>query len=272
MSRKALWIGLLVSLLGSAPLRAQFYGKDRFEVATAAQFLEAIGSDRTLVVAPTVLTLSDLTGKAHRHLRWNGQSATIVGVKNLRIIGAPDGESRRSQLVTRDDAFVLAFENCRNVEVRGLTFRHVRPDNQCTSAILAFVACTNTLLHACELTGCGTEGLTLSRVDRFQGRDLRISDCTAGIMSIQHSRNLIFLNSRFEGNGPVYGVDIRESYAIEFNDCVFAANRIDGDLLAASGSGKIIVRGGELTGNRFRRLRNNPTGIRLVDLKDGEQR
>ena len=264
MLRASMLLGLTISLLGIADSHAQFYGKERFEVASADQFLAAVGSDRTIVITPPVLTLSGIADKKHPNIRRDGEAITIIGVKNLRV---QSGQAGPSEIVALSDGFVLAFEKCQNFELRNLTFRHERPDGKCTSAVLGFVSCTNTLVRACQLTGCGTEGLTLSRVDRFQGRDLTIRNCTMGILSVQHSRNLIFRESRFERNGKLYGIDIQKSYGIELNNCIFADNRIDGDLIAATDSGKITVSAGELTGNRYRRLRNDETAIRISDLK-----
>ncbi len=256
-----------VFLMGTPKAGAQFFGKETFEVATAEGFLKAIGSDRTIQLAPGVITLSDVPPLKHANLRWDkvngGFSITIVGVKNLRVLGT---QTTKSELVTRNDAFVLAFEKCRNVDLRQLLIRHDRADGKCTSAILGFVSCTNTMLRSCQLSGCGTEGLTLSRVDRFEVRDSTIRDGTVGIMSVQHSANVCFKKCRFEDNGKLYGIDVQKSYAVLFENSEFRNNNVQGDLLAATDSGKVAVAGGQLSGNRYRRLRNSEAAITITRL------
>jgi hypothetical protein len=258
---RALSLSFLSLVLWGLPgAQAQFFGKEVFEVGNAEQLLKAVGSDRTIRLAATAFTLSDVSRQKHAHVHWDGKAITIHGVKNLRVLGAT-GE--KSEIVTRDDSFVLAFEKCRNVDLRHLSFRHERPAGKCTSAVLGFVSCTNTLLRSCQISGCGTEGLTLSRVDRFEMRDSTIRDGTVGIMSVQHSANVLFQKCRFENNGKVYGVDIQKSYSVLFEDSAFRNNTVQGDLLAAAGSAKIAMTGGELTGNRYRRLRNRETAITI---------
>lgn len=256
----SIWAGFLI-LAGET--RAQFFGKEVYHVTSAEEFVEAIGSDRTIRIASTNLILSDVGPRPHRNIRWEDQAMTVHGVKNLRVLGVTEGSS---ELVVQNDSFVLAFENCRNLDLHNLTIGHERSGGKCSSAVLGFSSCTNILLTSCELYGCGTEGLTLSRVARFEVRSSTIRDCTLGIMSIQHAKNVVFKKCLFLRNGKLYGIEVRHSYDVLITDGIFRGNQVEGDLFEATASGKVVVRGGVLLGNRYRRLRNSSSAIQIEKL------
>jgi len=259
---------LLALLVLPFTAEAQFYGKDTYEVSTAQQFVEALGSDRTIVIATNRLVLSEAEPKPAKQVRWSqakdGHGLTISGVKNLRILGP---EKAKAEIVTRADTFVLAFEKCFNVDLRRLTIRHDRRSGQCTSAILGFVSSTNILLRSSELSGCGTEGMTLSRVAKLEVRDTVVRDCSIGIMSVQHSLNVLFKRCQFLKNGRLYGIDFRNTYDAQFEECEFTGNRSDNEFIAAALSAKLLVTGGSWTDNKYRQLTSSKAAVAIKAVK-----
>lgn len=260
-----IFIALLVLPFAAS---GQFYGKETYEVSNAQQFVAALGSDRTIQIVTGRIVLSDAMPKKSKHVVWSagkdGRGLTVFGVKNLRILGP---EKTRAEVVTQADTFALAFEKCLNVDLRRLTIRHDRGESKCTSAILGFVSCTNTLLRSLELSGCGTEGLTLNRVARFEARDTVVRDCSIGIMSVQQALNVSFKRCQFLNNGKLYGMDFRNSYDVQFEDCKFEGNRSDNEFIAAALSGKLLVTGGSWTDNKYRQLASSKAAIQIKSVK-----
>ena len=262
---KQVWVAICVFVIPTCP--AQFFGKDTFEVSTPDEFVRAIGSQRTIRIVTNRLSITNTSLTDTPHTRWHdakgGRGLTIHGVKNLRILGI---EKERSELSTRSDAFVLAFEKCFNVDLRHLSIRHERPAGDCKSAILGFNSCTNILIRSSGLHGCGTEGLTVSRVARFEVRDTTIRDCSIGIMSVQHSKNVLFKRCAFRNNGKLYGMDFRDTYDARFEDCEFVGNHSDNEFISAAISAKVVVSGGTWTTNRFQTLTANPAAVKFESV------
>ena len=111
-------------------------------VSTVAGFLEAISSNRTILLEPGTYRLEenrDLTNNSK--IRWDdnydGYYPSIRNVTNLTISGSEKGKSEI--LIMPQYGWVLEFFDCENIQLKNLTLGHVEqgaclggePSGQC---------------------------------------------------------------------------------------------------------------------------------------------
>ena len=198
----------------------------RVKVSTAEEFVVAIGSDRTIELAPGEYVLSDVKDRYMDFVRWDpttaGKTVTIRKVQNLRILSAGKEPVR---LIARPySVFVLNFEDCNNVSLENLVLGHAPQKGGCESGVVGATRCSGLNLRKCDLFGSGTEGLTLREVEDFAFEESIIRDCTYGIMTIESCKRLRFSGSKFIRNKKYWGVNVHDTQVVYFRDCLFQGN------------------------------------------------
>lgn len=93
----------------------------------------------------------------HRGTYNLANGLTISGLSDIVIEGKGEVELVVGNL---NDA-VLSFEDCQNVQIRGLSARHQRPadDYQCEGAVVRVVRCQQIFISENRLNGCGAAGV-----------------------------------------------------------------------------------------------------------------
>ena len=219
------------------------------EVCNVEEFLEAIGSDRVLVLAPGQYVLSEVKDRQMDFVRWDpnfdGKTLTIRNVKGLKIVGK--GEKPVRLVVRPRYVFVLHFEDCEDVQIVNLAMGHAPEEGGCDSGVLGATSCEGLIVRKCDLFGCGTEGLTLKNIRSFTFEDSCIRDCTYGIMTARGCEGLAFERSRFTKNREFWGVRLHDTKGVAFVDCVFSGNKCEEALFQATSCSNVVVKGGELT-------------------------
>jgi Right handed beta helix region len=236
------------------------------EVATAAELLDAIGSDRTLRLKAGTYVLSEVPDKFMEHVVWktvfDGKSITIKGVKRLTIIGPKD---RSAKLLVRPQyAFVLEFKNCEKLRLENLVLGHAPKKGGCQRGVLGFKNVRGANVTNCDLFGCGTEGLTLADVSDFVFSKSKIRDCSYGIMTLKDCKRLSFADSQFTGNREHWGVQVQHCDGVSFKRCSFTKNTVDGPLFAISSSNPVRLLDTSIEGNSVKRLVDNPKALKVV--------
>ena len=171
-------------------------------VASVDEFLAALGSDRTIILAEgeyDLSTASDYGGAGGVYYTWrpvyDGWELLIRGVSALTIRAeGEDAADTVLQAVPRY-ANVLAFVECERLSLSGFTAGHTVEPGFCSGGVVNLADCHDVSLDACRLYGCGTLGVYAWRCTGFRADECEIYDCSYG------------------------GVEMNECDGIAFSDC-----------------------------------------------------
>ncbi len=220
-------------------------------VNSVAGFLDAIGSDRAIELAPGEYRLSEFQNRAGPSIRWlpnhDGSTLSIHGVRRLRIAGRPGKETRL--IVEPRYVFVLHFEACQDIELTNLVLGHAPEEGYCDSGVVGAVDCERLSLKDCDLFGCGTYGLVLDRVRDFRFEDSIVRECSYGILNLSGCVGATFVRSRFTNNREYSGFAITASGTVTFTDCVVAENTLAEALFSMDRGSNVVFAGGSIRGN-----------------------
>jgi len=251
--------------------------RETIEVSSADQFVAAIGPDRVLRLREGKYQLSLVKQRYLKHLYWrqvhDGYELVVRNVKDLRIEAAEKG---KVELLAKPAyGYVLAFEKSSGVELSGLVLGHSPDPGFCTGGVVQMTDCRNAAIRDCDLYGCGTEGLTLQRVEGLTFERSVIRDCTYGIGTLAGSNRIAFRDSRFINNKQFYGFEIRDCLGVKFERCQFDRNIAASGIAPASlfkiaSSSEIEMIGGRITGNRYNQLTGPADAMKFerVDIRD----
>ncbi|NOQ23354.1 MAG: hypothetical protein GQ565_12005 [Candidatus Aegiribacteria sp.] len=225
---------------------AQLHGGDEvYRVADRKGFIQAVGSDRTIVIeagAEIIISFSNDDSPLETpsfpediidypetpNVSWtycrDGLSLVIYDVENLTIIG--EGDRVPSLLAQPRYGFVLVLRDCSTIQLENIILGHT-DYGYCENGVLGVENSTGISVEDCLLFGCGTEGLTIRNSSEFRFINSEISDCTGGIMSCFNSDGLSFENSIFRNNREYYGVDLYDCRSVIFRNCIFRNNYCD---------------------------------------------
>ena len=209
------------------------------KVATATEFLDAIASNRMIILTedyyditgallqPEYASLGldyDTAKNTNKNVFWvdnfDGPELHIANVQNLTIVAEQDVvmfviEPRYSDVIT--------FERCSGIKLQGITFGHT-DEGYCDRGVLGFYNCSNCEVERCDLFGCGTEGIVVSRCEHMTFTATKIRDCSYHIMHVMSSSHVLFNGCQFFRNREFEQVNIFSCYDVVFDNCVFANN------------------------------------------------
>lgn len=217
---------LLVSMFASHAILPAAY--QEIHVSNATEFLKAIGSDRTIVLAAGEYDLSKQISLAGDHFNFrkhaDGRELFIFDVDDLTI------KSSNGALphVWTQPSFgtVMNFERCKNLRILGLRVGHGPQAGYCTGGVLDFQDCANVVVNACRLYGSGNQGFLIRGCNGFLSINTWIEECSISIMDIEGSEHLFFKDCTFRNNSGLQQVRVGESAAITFKGCAFDRNRV----------------------------------------------
>ncbi len=163
--------------------------------ATAADLLNAIGSNKKIILTASYYNLSGLAPIDNEHVSKPlayGMTAfdsyVIENVENMTIEGNAE--------IAIDDkmADVLKFRECNNITLSGLTIGHTTSydEYQCEGAVTEFDSCNGVNINNCNLYGCGAIGIMASNVTNLIVTGGKIYDCTyTGIWLTDNSKAIV---------------------------------------------------------------------------------
>ncbi|MDB9527638.1 right-handed parallel beta-helix repeat-containing protein [Oscillatoria sp. CS-180] len=235
MTRSRRWFiqAGLVTTAGTAlalKIQQQVRAEALIQVNTTAEFVGAIGPNRTLEVAPGSLVLSELSlGRQNSYAvvqeAYDGYELVISGVDNLTIVGK---DNTLSRVLTRPRyADVLKFKNCRNLTLENLELAHTKDLGYCQGAVLSFSDCTDVAVNRCVLYGSGTYGIEAARLINLTCRETIIRDCTYGMVCINQGQNLAFENCQLFDNAGLSMINLNECSQVAFSNCLVHDNSSD---------------------------------------------
>lgn len=238
---------------------AALAAQKRILVNTAEEFIDALGSNREIVLCneegflltPVIQEMAE-SGKLKEFDRWSrakqegvlyehdsdGVQLVISGFKDLTI--RTNSDDRIAVEVTPRYVNVLTFISCENITLTNLYLGHT-DGGYCSNGVLGFDDCRNITITNCGLFGCGTEGIELRQSENFTMTDSEIFHCSYYIMHIFGSKNCKFMNCAFYNNKEYEQVTIdASSEKILFDHCVFTKNK--GELFNIANSEEVKIR------------------------------
>ncbi len=213
---------------------------DVITVSNAQQFLEALGSDRIIEIAPGYYNLSEVIGD---------DPLIIDGVQNLTIRGAGASGSKMTEIVI-DPPWnnVFNFFESSDIAIENLRAGHTG-DSYCSGGVFYFENSQHIKITGTYMYGSGTEGIMLNNVSDVKVADSHIYECTEAIMSIYNgSRDISFERCRFYDNQGWYSlVYVSDAQNLSFENCQFLNN--SGGKMFSVSDGDVSVKSSTFSGN-----------------------
>ena len=158
-------------------------------VTTADEFLAAVAPNTEIIVDAELIDWSKAAGYGTangEYYRWedpfDGPELIITGVSNLTIRGAGEDHTANVLSAVPRYAYVVMFENCSNIYVKGLTVGHTEEPGSCRGGVLGFRNSQDILVENCGLFGCGTIGVMGESSKNMQIVNNDIYECSvAGV-------------------------------------------------------------------------------------------
>ena len=218
-------------------------------VSTAEEFVDAIGSNTTIMLSNGVYNLSEARqgGFSTSEKAWmevyDGNKLVIQGVHNLTI----KGESPGCQIITDPRyAEVLSFSNCAGITIENITVGHTVQSGPCEGGVLYFGDCSDILLINTHMFGCGTYGLYFYDVSGAKIENSSIYDCTVEIMYVESCHDISFADCAFRDTAGE--VNIEETKNVTIDHCQFI-NLECKQLFYVEDSSEIVVKNSSFTNN-----------------------
>ena len=232
LSAAALCLGALVA------------SAETITVSTAEEFVNALGSDRTIVIdAPGPLNITPVVEKliADNKIRkydfyngnnnftglgyynmFDGPGLAVVGFKNLTIESATRGDwgGRAEILSSPRQADVLTFNSCAGISLYNLSLGHTNT-GECECGVVTLFGCREVTINECDLFGCGTEGLFIKESTDILVQNTVVRDCSYHTMTLAQAHNVYFNNCIFRDNREFSQINVFDSENIMFNECYF---------------------------------------------------
>ena len=238
---------------GSFGETIKYKDDDYIRVYTAEQFINALGSNRNVLIAKdTEINLTPILNDQERfrtrYKMWmpdvskgvaggretlvseevfDGRQLTLVNMKQLVI----EGERNSSIVVEPRYAFCLNFVDCNNCTVNNLTIGHTE-GGYCEGGVIGVQRGWRNSVFNCNLYGCGTYGLELEGTNSFSIFASSIHDCTYGIMQLRDCEAVKCTHCDFFNNREYTLIESRGCVGTVFEDCRFFANWGDAALFS----------------------------------------
>ena len=223
------------------------------EAATATELLDAIASNRMIILTGDYYNITEaLQDPKYANLEldyesskttaktifwmdnFDGPELHVANVQNLTIVA---GQDVVMFVIEPRYADVITFERCSGIKLQGITFGHT-DEGYCDRGVLGFYNCSHCEVDRCDLFGCGTEGVAISRCEYMTFTATKIRDCSYHIMHVNESSHILFNGCQFFRNREFEQVNISGCYDVVFDNCMFANNT--GTLFNLDGNTVII--------------------------------
>ena len=181
-------------------------------VNTAAEFVNAIGSDRVIILKGSPIHIGRITS-----------DLKIVDVNNLKIVGL--GNTPVKLLIREEYDNVLVFVNCSNITIENIDAGHWPEKGFCSGGVFYIEKSKNFTINNSIMFGSGMEGITANDVTNIKCNNSIIRGCSYSIMSLTKCVDFEFNDCEFTDNVELDLVNISDCINVIFNRCIFANNR-----------------------------------------------
>src|SRR4030042_5714145 len=183
-------------------LTAGFYlaAQDQVSVASSRELVQALASNRTILLAPGQYLVWEVAQIANPAVSWeeafDGPELVITGLSNLTL----RAQRGATLLASPRYAFVLVFVDCRDLVLEGLTLGHTE-QGECVGGVLRLDACGRVRIQGCDLFGSGVVGLDAADSTGSTIRASTIRDCAGGALWATRVRGRRLEKPLSAGNG-----------------------------------------------------------------------
>ena len=229
-------------------------------VSTVDEFLAAIGPDTQIVLEPGTYNLCEAVtyggDSDSEYYYWgavyDGYELVLTNAENLSIRGS----GMHVTLIETDPRYadVIALENCRDVELEGITAGHTRYRGECGGGVISLRTCENVELKSLGLYGCGVVGLETDSCARITLADSDIYECSSSAASLRGTQDITISGCRIYSIGDELYGGYSLFTAWDCRDILVENNEITDSevchLLTANSSG-MTLKNNRISGNRF---------------------
>lgn len=255
-------LAITTALLCFVPL---VYGADTVHVATSAELLNEIASDKVIMLDPGVYNISatDPTLIQNQQVVYSNENGyTAKGVKNLIIEGI--GTSAEDVSITSSNVkqHVLGFLGCADVVLKNISGAHDNiPEDNEMAEIWLFNQCSRIKVQNNTLNS-GSVGIKVTRCKEVELSGSKINQCVQGFIDLVDSWTLRIMNNQFTDNSACSAfwfmsgcMDVRvEDCLIENNVFEVSHNCRASKLFAISRSEMVIFQNNIIRNNETRYL------------------
>ena len=186
------------------------------QVATPTEFLNAIDSNKKIILTSNYYNLSDVTNIDNPFIENSNGSYIIKNIINTTIEG-------NAEIVINDIyADVLTFKKCGNINLSNLSIGHSNSldSYKCEGAVVKFDTCEKINLSNCILYGCGAFGIYADKTKDINITDCKIYDCSYTSIWLTYQTNATVYTTEFCDSTHSSGfLRIDHSSSIQLTDC-----------------------------------------------------
>lgn len=201
-------------------------------VNTVEGFLEALGSNRTILLESGSYNLTDIDPNLASDFVFiedvhDGKQVTLSGVENLTIRGV--GASPPRLLVRPRYASVLPINTSRNLILENLELGHFPEAGYCTGNVLDLYQCQNVRVLNNHWFGSGAWGIQTNACSDVEVRNTQIRHCTYGAAIAINSESVRFVGCELGYNRQFSIISAINSPNMAFVRCNFHDNLVSSD-------------------------------------------
>lgn len=222
-------------------------------VKTARQFIEAIGSNRTIVInSKTPLNITAALDEMIEEKRVNEGCAYYNlspedcylentepfpgALENITYASNFDGnglqirdvygltikakKGKATLLATPRYVNVLEFIDCGDITLENLILGHTE-EGYCDKGVIEFDGCRYVTMNDSQFFGCGTEGFVFEGCAAVTVNRCEVYDCSYHTMHVKGSYYVRFNDCKFHDNREFEQVSVLWSENVQFTHCVF---------------------------------------------------
>lgn len=252
-----------IELRSYLPVMAQqtAAGPQVVKVSTSHELINAIGSNRTIVMNPGTYDLSTISTRESKYLTVDDDEGWIIhDVENLTIRAAVP---LFVELVASSPFVnVLNFRDCKRVTIEGLLVGHHPQSTDVQGAVFDLDRCTQMQIRNSVLFTSGMYGIRISQTGQLLAENTAVTDSTLYAAEIVGSTRITFRGTKFLKNRG--GIAIQYSADILLVDCELDRNQCNGllDLVEAE---QVRLQSSRITGNRGDYLADPRAKVEIKD-------
>jgi len=240
---------LLLLVAACLALSATAAGNKTITVKNATDFINALGSERTIVIdskKPLNITeaLNKMIDKGEMPIgptyydaeealsvnfnvtycdQFDGNGLQVRGLKDLTIMG----KKGATLVASPRYANVMEFINCSGLTIENVVMGHTE-EGYCDKGVVEFDGCVDLTVNDCDFYGCGTEGFVFNNCYRVAVNRSCVHDCSYYTMHIKDCVLIRFNDCTFRDNREFEQLSVSNSWDIFFTGCAF--NNLKGKL------------------------------------------
>jgi hypothetical protein len=216
-------------------------------VETAQEFVNAIGSNKRILLKPGVYNLSTIEqiNNADNSVTWktvsDGKELNIQGIHNLTIEGMDSGKVEIK--VSPRFANIMNFTNVSNITIKNIIAGHTPAPYKCDAGVLKFTNSNDISIMNSELYGCGSIGLDLKNVKRLEASNCTIDHCSLRAIQIYDSETIKFTDIKIVDHEAYSNIIMLSgSKDVIFEKCEMANNNNFGwSFIEASKNSDVLI-------------------------------